>query len=405
MAKKKLSKEQKLREKCAASYDAVMQMVGINPIDDDVPAQVRKLVFAANDILTEICQNADKIKIDLFEEVKEIVPIDVTRWKEFVDLSARTTNGTISDDTLQKYEDKFQESQYIINLRASFIKSYVQDGTEAKLPDKDTTERPEVDMTYSNPDFEKLLIDATRVRIYLNQVLWPAFNQMREAAMHITDMKLQPWEFKDLVDWEHYKRGGYPNENSKPKLWSIFNRFDYALRLMEKYGFTQQNKLLKKFGLEVELEPAHATRDVFTEASDVLVGYTIYKPINQEARDAIHMLSDELVLSLCGMVAIFDRDTRVIRRILPFDELVSPWYELGNEGVPITCEGVKDTGEWLVLDEVTWPMYIENAKDIGWVEILHPENHDYPNTSKRQLSPEEKAILGDDGYYGAGPED
>ena len=55
------------------------------------------------------------------------------------------------------------------------------------------------------------------------------------------------------IDWEHYKEGGYPTPTTPAKLWSIFDKYNNAIRLMEKYEFTQQKDLNKEFGLNVEL--------------------------------------------------------------------------------------------------------------------------------------------------------
>lgn len=385
---KKLSKKQRLLQQCEASYEIAQELLGLSPTDDS-KEQVRKLVFAANDILTEICQNADKIKIDLFEEVGDIVPIDKTRWTEFVSLSAREN---VSEDILQKYEEKFQESQYIINLRAMFINTRIRNGSEAQFPDKDRTEVQEVSEsdTYSSEEFDRILEDAVEVRRYINGTLWPSFRQLWEAAAHVTKLALTYKEFKDLVDWEHYRHGGYPNENSKPKLWSIINRFDYALRLMKYFEFPQIDTLLKKFGLDIEMSDHHATVESFTDSSDILARYTIYRPENEEARKSLRMLTDELLIRLTdGGMAIFDRDTRVIRAVITY----SPEY--GG----ITTERVRDSGEYLVLDEVTHKTLLPYFLKHDIRELLHPQNITVPNKSKRKLSDEEIELLGEGGYY------
>lgn len=385
---KKLSKKQRLLQQCEASYEIAKELLGLS-ITDDPKEQARKLVYAANDILTEICEKADHIKIDLFEEVEDLVPIDKARWTEFVSLSARES---VSEETLQKYEERFQESQYIINLRAMFINTRIRNGSEAQFPDKDRTEVQEVSEsdTYSSEDFEKILESAVEVRRYINGTLWPSFRQLWEAAAHITKLALTYKEFKDLVDWEHYKRGGYPTENSKPKLWSIINRFDYALRLMKHFEFPQIDSLLRKFGLDIEVSDHHATIESFTDSSDILAKYKIYRPDSEDSRKEFKMLTDEFLIALdSDYMAIFDRDTRVIRTIITYSE---------NYG-GITTERVKDSGEYLVLDEHTHKTLLPFFLKHEYREILHPQNITRPNTSKRVLTNEEVELLGEEGYY------
>ena len=74
-----------------------------------------------------------------------------------------------------------------------------------------------------------------------------------KAAEYITKLELTYGKFKQLVDWEYYKDGGYPTPTTPGKLWSVFNRFNESLRLIDKYGFTQHEALKKEFGLNITL--------------------------------------------------------------------------------------------------------------------------------------------------------
>lgn len=49
----------------------------------------------------------------------------------------------------------------------------------------------------------------------------------------------------------YYRNGGYPSEDSKPKLWSIINSFVYAVKTMKDLEIDYVNKELKRFGLDV----------------------------------------------------------------------------------------------------------------------------------------------------------
>lgn len=227
--------------------------------------QVRAIVFHTNTILTEICMNADFIKIDLLDKVNEEVKVDKNIWREIVQLSYKVAYGKIDDKFIDKTNNKTKEEAYNVNLLKTFFDNYVYQGKREAIADKDVIDSYEIPSmpAYFNTSFNDCLTDAVETRRNLNKVLWPAFWSFYKAAYYITNGEMTRAEFKDLVDWEHYRKGGYPNENSKPKLWAIFDNFDRACRLMGKYEFPQLQELMKKFGLEVKLLEPSEDRNIW----------------------------------------------------------------------------------------------------------------------------------------------
>lgn len=402
MGTKKLAKKLAELKRAEEAYEQVDVMLKLSEMGS-VEEKVQACVFAGNDILTQICENADKIKVDMFEEAQNILPIEKSQWKEFAQLAYKVAHGQIKESLVEKTHEKLHETLYITQLKKSFFDTYVRDGATAMFVRKDDVPYSALDNkdVFSNSDFEELLLDAVNVRHYLNTVLWPAFRNMSLAAFHVTKGQLDYYKFKDLVDWEHYKNGRYPSEKSKPKLWSIFDRFDYAYRLMNKYGFTQIDALKRQFGLGIELHEPSAARNSYSESGRILSKYEIVRPICDDSRIKMKMLEDELGIFLSTVdFAIYDMSTRVIRRIVNYSQYLN---EIGNPEEKIyTTKGIKDSFDYLVLDDVSYPLYREHIHEIGCDEVLHPDGQDKPNHSLRFITHNDKELLGKEGYYGNG---
>ena len=83
-------------------------------------------------------------------------------------------------------------------------------------------------------------------REYINMVCRKQYKKYSNAAQYITNLELKASDFKNLVDYEYYKEGGYPSPQTPAKLWSLFNKYNEAMRMMNRYGFTQQNSLINE---------------------------------------------------------------------------------------------------------------------------------------------------------------
>ena len=256
MAKKELTEEQKREKKLAklaASYtkaDNELHIAG-KPINE----QVHILVMACSDIQTEICTVADSIKIEDLTKVQDITDIDKKTYLDFVNITALKNNDKLKEKAIAKFENDFSNRLVIANLRHAFLESYMS-GNDLKITDPDNYEyKPFED--YKSEEFEKIMEDSAKKREYINKVLYGHYKTLAKAAEYITKLDLTYSNFKNLVDWEHYKEGGYPSPTSPAKLWSIFKKYGDAMNLMNKYEFTQQNDLNKEFGLDVKLMTPH----------------------------------------------------------------------------------------------------------------------------------------------------
>lgn len=265
--KKQLTEEQKKEkklQKLAIYYskaDEELDLAG-----KDIEVQVHNLVTACLDIQCEICKQSDSIKIDDLTKVQDITNIDKKTYLDFVNICALKNNDKLKEKAIQKFEGDFENRLVVANLRHAFLESYMS-GEELKITDEDNYEYKAFP-DYKSEEFEKIMEDSAKKREYINKVLYGQYKTYAKAAEYITKLELTYGQFKELVDWEYYKEGGYPTPTTPAKLWSIFNRYNEAIRLMSKYGFTQQNELNKEFGLTVELkEPSPVEHPWMTASS------------------------------------------------------------------------------------------------------------------------------------------
>ena len=252
MAKKQLTAEEKKEkrlQKLAIIYGQVDDELHISgkPINE----QVHMLVNKCNELQGQICQYADSIKIDDLAKVQDITDIDKKTYLDFVNICALKNKDKLKEKAIAKFEGDFENRLFISNLRHSFLESYMS-GYDLKITDEDNQEyKPYSD--YKSEEFERIMEDSAKTRMFINDVLYKQYKKYAAAAEYITKLELNYGDFKKLVDWEHYKEGGYPTPTPPAKLWSIFDKYNNAIRLMEKYEFTQQKDLNKEFGLNVEL--------------------------------------------------------------------------------------------------------------------------------------------------------
>lgn len=252
MAKKQLTAEEKKEkrlQKLAIIYGQVDEELHISgkPINE----QVHMLVNKCNELQGHICQYADSIKIDDLTKVQDITDIDKKTYLDFVNICALKNKDKLKEKAIAKFESDFENRLFISNLRHSFLESYMS-GYDLKITDEDNQEyKPYSD--YKSEEFERIMEDSAKTRMFINDVLYKQYKKYAAAAEYITKLELNYGDFKKLVDWEHYKEGGYPTPTTPAKLWSIFEKYNNAIRLMEKYEFTQQKDLNKEFGINVEL--------------------------------------------------------------------------------------------------------------------------------------------------------
>ena len=245
-------KFEKRRKKCKKSYDALAEQLSLtgSPVED-----VHALIQQGQKLQCEICKASDSIKITDYEEANKLSPIDNATYKEFVSISAKKLDGKLTEKAYAKFEEDFNYRLFITNARHTFLSTYMSDENLKLANDEDTTFEPFEEHESNN--FEKILERSAQTRLYINHVLYGQMRMLGEAAEYITNGDLTPKRFKLINDFEYYINGGYPKPETPAKLWSIFNKFNEAYRVMDKYKFTQQGDLCDEFGLDITLNEEH----------------------------------------------------------------------------------------------------------------------------------------------------
>lgn len=219
----------------------------------EVIEQVHILVDAADDLMNTICETSDDIKINDYCKAQELTPIDKKTYLDFVNICSLKNNDKLKENAIEKFEKDFYERLFITNIRHSFLESYMN-GDDLKITDEDNEEfKPFTD--YASEEFNKIMQESAKKREYLNLVLWKRYKSIAKAAEYITDLELSYKDFKNLVDWQHYKDGGYPSPTTPSKIWAIYDKFNYAHRLLDKWKFKNTIKEhSEEFGLNITLE-------------------------------------------------------------------------------------------------------------------------------------------------------
>lgn len=247
-SQKKLERYQK---KCHEAYLSVKEECG-GDLGTTRDERIHKLVEMASEYEGKICEKTDHINIELAGKVDEVFGIRKTDFCEFVNLGYRIKNAYLKEKAIEKYMMKLQEKQFSVIVRNAFFSSHCIDNVEPAIISPDETKIPDVKQ-FTSPEFDEYLEDAIRAKREIKEVLKPMYQRYSMAAEYASEWEIDKMEFKKLVDFEHYKDGGYPAENTKPKLYAIFEKFDEAARLMRKYGFKQFADLEKEFGISVTL--------------------------------------------------------------------------------------------------------------------------------------------------------
>lgn len=259
MAKKKKNltpeEEKQIKlQKLKKVYDIINEELSLD-VHDSIE-QVHMLVDAGDKVLDEICTISDDIKLNDLCKAQALTPLDKKTYLDFVRICSLKNNDSLKDKAISKFEEDFSQKLFITNLRHSFLESFMS-GYDLKITNEDNEEyKPFSD--YKSDEFNAIMQDSAKKQEYINLVLRRKFKQLSKAAEYITQCELTPKDFKNLVDWQHYKDGCYPTPTSPSKIWSVFDKFNYAHRTLTKWGYNDvSNNLKHEFGLDVNEIESH----------------------------------------------------------------------------------------------------------------------------------------------------
>lgn len=239
---------------CKEAYESAA--IELNLTDSMTAEQkVHNIIMAASSIQGEICSLSDEIKIVNFENIKSIINLQKADWLETVCLYNRKHNSRFGKSSIERNKDRIKERVFSQTFKNKFLEEVIApedtlDIDAIKVASKDDLQTSLAD-TGESTEFAEILKQSAELRNKINSVLYRKYNSYAKAAQYASNFSINYADFKMLVDWEHYKNGGYPSENTPAKLWSVVNKFNLAVRLCQQYGFDQINQLLDEFGLEV----------------------------------------------------------------------------------------------------------------------------------------------------------
>lgn len=224
-------KEEKRLAKLRHSYALVIAKYDINT-SQDYKEQVHDMVMIAEQIQTNICDEADSIKIHDYEQIKNLVKISKGAYRDVVNFTAR--QESLKTETLDKQIDKANDQIRSEVYKQFQLQNILCGRPVGTLPDGDIN--CAVNKT-SNTLYDEILRNSVETRKKINGVLYSEYQLIAEAAEYISQGDINYNRFKLMVDLEHYL-GGYPSENSPAKSESIICKFLEAYYLTFKYNLS-----------------------------------------------------------------------------------------------------------------------------------------------------------------------
>lgn len=273
MARKKNNPEAQ-RAQMLANSSEIAELINLDH-KMSIKEKANFILEEADKTMTEICNKADSIKIDGWNQVAEILAettlMDKRWFLELVEIRKDIMLGKSQEEIADKYKTGVSDQIDWLSRQAIMKKQFYEDMSnkdsafsKLAISEIDVDNPTETELDESSylelPEEVKTIIeDCAKTRNYINTVLWPRLHKF--ADCFAIECQAESWEFYDLLKWFHYRQGGYPLPGSAPKLWDIINKFQYALRQMDKYGIEFGRQYCERAGLKFEF--VHECEDSF----------------------------------------------------------------------------------------------------------------------------------------------
>jgi hypothetical protein len=225
---------------------------------------IHVLIKKACECQHEVYEKLSSIRNDDYEEAAAIAPIKKSTYMQFVRIAALKDAGKLTEKQISKFQNDISSQIFNVNSNQAFLQSFMS-GDNLKIVESEDAAGIDFDDTES-PEFNDILLHSAQTKQYIDTVLKERFKVFSDLAYFITSGALETKEFRQIVDFELNKNGGYPNPSSPAKLWAIYGRFSDSVRSMIKYHFEQINELNDEFGLEIELNTPHPKHHPWMDA-------------------------------------------------------------------------------------------------------------------------------------------
>jgi hypothetical protein len=277
----KLTKKQKDQKE---SWEEIQKTHEIY-FDDEVSI-VKQLVSIADTIQSKICNQADKYKIDILQEINDSfdsIDLEKNVWLDIVRLQRLKIHQNVTPKILNTLRKQFNKSVYNISITSAHIKHITDDVQDTKIITLPIV-NDELDINLDifktdnhSEEFIRLLTEAADIQHEILHVLYPELGKLSDAFCHITGLTHK--EFKHLVDVTHYRFGGYPSENSPPRHWAVFKNYRYINLLMKRFRFDHAEMWNKRFGITSQFEDyQHFTWNIFSIRAESWINIKLLKP-------------------------------------------------------------------------------------------------------------------------------
>jgi hypothetical protein len=276
MARGKKKQNEELLQQAYYSVVKNYQLDQNAPVND----QVHSIIEHADALQDQICKNADYIKIDAYQRVKEDyaelgIPKGV--WLELVNVRRLQRHTTLTDDVIAKITASFDGAKNVTALRMTLLDAIEHNNVDnVAVPTVDT----EKSFTYGQgeplaPEFIDLLDECADIRHEIDSKMWTQMRILGDAFSYLTK---EPYAvFKHLLDLWHYRNGGWPKDTTPPRIWSSIARFIHDYDLLNQYGFDMAKSWCKRFGLQTSRTLPSPTLHMFNEGGERFGKYTMYK--------------------------------------------------------------------------------------------------------------------------------
>ena len=277
-------------------------------VDEQEHLVVQALVKLADDVQTEICNKADKWKINLFESITLSFPslkVGKAAYFDLVHMSRMKRHNELSLRYVTKLKQVLNKSAYFVKLKSSKLSSLTTDviGDAVKLPVLDENASISIlgfDDVAQDKEFLDIINEAADISHEISTVLYPKLHQIYQAFCYYTkDGTVN--DIKHLVDIVHYRYGGFPSESSPPRHWSTFKKFRYLNLLCERYDYDFAKTWNHRFGLNVTIDAHknHAWKQ-FSELADKWQNLKMFK-IPEDKLDAVKDIFNEQAIDLSSI--------------------------------------------------------------------------------------------------------
>lgn len=275
MARKSKQNQELLR----SAYSTAVQDLGLD-INASVNDQVHIIIEAADALQTDICTEADSIKIEAYATVKSQWPefgIPKSVWLELVHMRRLQRHTTLTDDYIAKIMQSFEGAKNVTAFRSTLLTALQNDAIDTvQVPTCETEKQLQFEGTETLPaEFIELLNDCADKRNYIDAKLWPKLRMYGDAFCYLTK---EPYTtFKHLLDLYHYRNGGWPKATTPPRIWSTIFRFIREYDMLQQYGFDMAKNWCKRMGLDTVRTLPSPTMYIFNDLGERFGKYFMAK--------------------------------------------------------------------------------------------------------------------------------